>query len=151
MIPFSITTPMTAKQVVAATNALLQVARVDEACTQAEVDLIRTFYESFSADEAMPAFDTLLGQNAGMATDANVLLSNPEHREFVVGACVMVAYADGQLSDAETKSIHGVGRALGVSTERIGEIIDVVRDHLLSQFARLPDSGSVAKVAQELS
>lgn len=151
MIPFSITTPMTAKQTIAATNALLQVARVDAACTQAEVDLIRTFYQSFSADEAMPAFDTLLGQNTGMASGADVLLSDPEHREFVVGACVMVAYADGQLSDAETESIHGVGRALGVSAERIGQIIALVQDHLLSQLAGLPDSASVAKVAQELS
>ncbi len=147
MIPFAITKPMTANQIVAATNALLQVARVDAACTEAEIALIRAFYEASGADQSMPAFDTLLDKSSG---DVAKELSDVEHREFVLAFCVMVAYADGQLTDAERGSIHNVGAGIGVSDERIGEIISVVQDHLLAQLSNLPDSGAVVKVAQEL-
>lgn len=148
MIPFPMTHPMTAKEIVAATHALLQVARVDAACTREEIDLIRTFYQSNGADEALPAFDALLAQPPAGA-DA-LAIADSEHRDFVVALCVMVAYADGQLTDGEIRSVRNVGKALGVPAARIDDVMAQVKDHLLSQLSGLPDSGSVAKVAQEL-
>lgn len=149
MIPFAMTKPMNADQIVAATNALLQVARVDAACTEAEVALIRAFYEACGADQSMPAFDTLLGKPSSDVTKE--LLADREHSEFVLAFCVMVAYADGQLTDAERGSINDIGAKIGVSSERIGEIVSVVQDHLLAQLSHLPDSGAVVKVARELA
>jgi hypothetical protein len=151
MIPFSISKPMTSSQIVEMTAVLLRVARVDAACTKEEIALIRAFYGANGADESMPAFDVLLDKPSRATTKGDVLLPDVEHREFVLAACVMVAYADGQLSDAERNAIHEVGLEIGVPDKRIGEIVSVVQDHLLAQLSHLPDSGAVVKVAQELA
>lgn len=151
MIPFSMSKPMTADQIVAATNALLRVARVDAACTQEEIALIRAFYEANGSNDSMPAFATLLDKPAGDMEGSKVLLPDTEQREFVLAACVMVAYADGQLSEAERRSIQEVGVEIGVSDPRIDEIVKVVQDHLLAQLSHIPDTGAVVKVARELA
>ena len=68
MIPFPLTNAMTSKEIVAATHALLQVARVDAACTQEEIELIRSFYQANGNDDALPAFDALLAQPPAAAS-----------------------------------------------------------------------------------
>jgi hypothetical protein len=62
----------------------------------------------------------------------------------------MVAYADGELSQAEQAAIAQVSVHLALSEEHTAEILAQVKDTMLAQLAHLPDAASVAVVAKEL-
>jgi len=150
MLPIAATVTLTPAQIVLATQAMLHVAHVDAACTDEETTLIRAFYDGCGQDEVLPAFAPLL-ENAGARPPLHAdTFPEPGQQELVLTFSLMVAYADGALSDAERQAIAGLARQMGVPEARLAEIIAVVQDQLLAQLSKLPDAPSVAKVAQEL-
>ena len=150
MFPLMSELPLTPAQVVAATRLLLHVAHVDGAKADEEVALIRQFYDTCrGAGGDFPPFEEIaLGQREG-ALAANEF-PDAGQRDMIAALCLMVAYADGEFSEAERSAVEQAAHGLGLDDERIEQILAQVKDHMLAQFARLPDAESVAVVAKEL-
>jgi hypothetical protein len=146
MFPLLTDLTLTPTQIAAATSAMLRIAHVDGACTAEEVALIRTFYGD---GDGGPGFAALL---AGYATTpvGAADFADAGTREFVLATCIMVAYADGDLSPAEDAALHALAADLGVDAGQFGHLLALVKDHMLARLAGLPDTASVAAVAREL-
>lgn len=148
MVPFIPKQPLSPHEIVAATRAMLGVARAD-GIHDAEVDLIRRFYEG-AGNGAVPEFEALLGESRDSGAIDAALFEDAEHRELVVALCVMAGYADGAMSEAELSALRSAAKALGVGAPRLAEIIEGVKDHMVAQLAHLPEAESVARVVREL-
>lgn len=141
---------LSAEQVVQLTNAMIAVARVD-GITDAEAALIRAFYDGARRPE-MPTADTLLAGDAAARFDVKRLAgSTPEFADTVVLMCLMTAYADGKLSADERDCVQSIADGAGIDATRFAEHLSRVHDELIGALSHLPDSGSVARVVQELS
>ncbi len=129
---------------------MLHVAHVDGAGTVEEVALIRQFYDaSRTAGADFPAFEAIdAGQGTAQVSTAD--FPDAGHRDMIVALCVMVAYADGELSVQERATVGQAAASLGLANERVEQILAQVKDHMLAQLSRLPDAASVAVVAKEL-
>jgi len=150
MFPRMTELPLTPAQFVAATRLMLHVAHVDGAGTAEEVALIREFYDACrDASAQFPAFDTIeAGQGADTVSVRD--FPDPGHRDMIIALCLMVAYADGELSAAERAAVSKVAGNLDLAADRVEHILAQIKDSMLAQLARLPDSGSIAVVAKEL-
>jgi hypothetical protein len=148
MFPFA--TELDSSQVIAATRFMLRIAATDTV-QPGELELIRGFYDGCRpAGDAWPAFDPVLAQSANPFHLDPATFPAPAQRELLLSLGFMAAYGDGALTAGEQQLLDAAARDLGVSESRVGEIAAVVQDHLLGQFARLPDAGSVARVAKEM-
>lgn len=150
MFPLMTELPLAPAQLVAATRLLLHVAHVDGARSAEEVALIRQFYDACrTAGADFPAFESLDG---GEGADAVSARDFPDagHRDMLLALCLMVAYADGELSAAERTAIAKVARGFGLDDARVEQVLALVKDYMLAQLAHLPDAASVALVAKEL-
>lgn len=150
MFPLMTELPLTPSQVVAATRLMLHVAHVDGAGTVEEVALIRQFYDATrTASADSPAFETLDG-GRGAADVSTADFPDAGHRDMLVALCVMVAYADGELSTPERATVERAAAGLGLAADRVEAILAQVKDYMLAQLSRLPDAASVVVVAKEL-
>ena len=147
MFPLLADVSLDTDQTIAATRLLLHIAHVDGAQTAEEVALIRSFYEGAGDGATWPDFASLQPVRAG---EFNQTFAEPAQRDLVVAFCLMVAYADGALSADELSAVAAVANGIGMSPVRVDELLALVKDHMLAQFARLPDAASVATVAREL-
>jgi Tellurite resistance protein TerB len=139
---------LSAPQVLALTAAMLAVSHVD-GVHPAETQLIQQFYEG-SREGDMPAFADVQGSHPSAQELLKQLTFDTEFAEALVASCLMVAYADGDLTDNELATARGFASAYGVSTEQFDGELQVVRDALLGSLASLPDAASVAALAKEL-
>lgn len=146
MFPLMSEVTLTPPQMAAATSAMLRIAHVDDACTAEEVELIRTFYGDGIQG---PSFEALLGSYASTSPSA-ADFADAGAREMVLATCIMVAYADGELSAPELTALHALATGLGVDSGRFEHLLALVKDQMLARLAGLPDAGSVAAVAREL-
>lgn len=150
MLPLNAAVELDLAQKSLATRALLDIAQVDAGHVAEEIALIRAFYEA-DAEPGQVPFDSLLaasGQAAGLGPES---FPQPEQRDLVIGTCLMVAYADGQCSQAERGAIADLADRIGMARARVQALDEIVQDYLLSQLARLPDAASVARVGAELA
>jgi uncharacterized tellurite resistance protein B-like protein len=137
-------------QVTQLTKAMLSVACVDD-IQPAEAALIGQFYES-SRRADMPTTASFLADPAARQFDAKDLAgSTAAFADTVVLMCLMTAYADGELSAAELSNVQAIATTLGLDTARFNGHLEQVRDELVGALSHLPDAGSVAVVARELS
>jgi uncharacterized tellurite resistance protein B-like protein len=150
MLPSANTVTLSPAQLALATQVMLYVAHIDTARTDEETALIRAFYEACARDEALPPFEPLLEHAGARPTLDSGAFPEPGQQELVLSYCLMVAYADGTLSDAEKQAVSGIAQQIGVSEARLDEMISIVQDQLLAELSKLPDAQSVAKVAEEL-
>jgi len=150
MFPLMTKLPLTPAQVIAATRLVLHIAHVDGAGTAEEVALIRQFYDACrNASADFPAFDSIqAGQGDDVVSARD--FPDPGHRDMIVALCLMVAYADGELSAAERAAVSKVAGNLGLAADRVEHILAQIKDFMLSHLSGLPDAGSVAVVAKEL-
>lgn len=150
MFPLMTELPLAPAQVVAATRLMLRIAHVDGARTAEEVALIRQFYEAGrDAGADFPSFDAIAAEQ-GAVTVAAGAFPDAGHRDMILALCMMVAYADGDLSAHEHAAVGQVAGSLGVTVERTEQVLALVKDYMLAQLAGLPDAASVAVVAKEL-
>lgn len=150
MLPVNANVELDATQKTLATRAMLEIAQVDAGHAAEEIALIRAFYEA-DAEPAQLPFEhllTTLSQPAPLAAD-----SFPEagQRDLLISTCLMVAYADGQFSQAERAAIHTLAERIGMPPAQVTALDEIVQDYLLSQLANLPDAESVARVGVELA
>ncbi|MEO6277599.1 TerB family tellurite resistance protein [Roseateles sp.] len=139
---------LSAPQVHALTAAMLAVSHVD-GVHPSETQLIQTFYEG-SREGDMPAFADVQDSHARAEERLKQLPFDTEFADALVASCLMVGYADGDLTDNEMATARGLASAYGVSTEQFDRELQVVRDALLGSLASLPDAASVAALAKEL-
>ena len=142
------TDAMPRSQVIALVESMLSTARVDGVHPQ-EVALIAKFYEEQRKPD-MPAFDAVMaaaGKDPGLLPKVG---SDSEFAEQLVLMCLMTGYADGRLSDDERSHVLGLARQVGVSAQRVGELLIQVKDSLIASLAHLPDPESVAALAKTL-
>ena len=61
-----------------------------------------------------------------------------------------VSYTHLDVYKRQDEAVRSIALRLGVDSERFAQVLALVKDHLLAQFARLPDTGSIVAVAKEL-
>ena len=150
MFPLMTERPFSPAQVVAATRLVLHIARVDDAGTVEEVALIRQFYDACrTAGADFPAFDTIKDEQGSDVISARDF-PDPGHRDMVIALCLMVAYADGELSASERAAVGKAANGLGLAAEHVERILAQIKDFMLAHLSGLPDASSVAAVAKEL-
>ena len=150
MFPLKTDTPLTQAQVVAITRLMLQVAHVDGEKTAEEVALIRGFYEScVEAGNGWQDFASLAGESLVPAITASDFTDQGQ-REMALATGLMVAWADGAFSPKEDEAVRNIAVNLGVDNDRFAQVLALVKDHMLAQFARLPDTGSIVALAKEM-
>lgn len=150
MFPLMTELPLTSAQVVAATRVVLHIAHVDGPGTAEEVALIHQFYDACrNASTDFPAFDSIeAGKGADVVSARD--FPDPGHRDMILALCLMVAYADGELSAAERAAVSKVAGNLDLAADRVEQILAQIKDFMLAHLSGLPDAGSVAVVAKEL-
>jgi len=151
MFPLKTDTPFTREQVVEVTRALLQIAHVDSAGTAEEVAMVGQFYEGFRKSNGgeWPGFETISNDISGVSLSTE-LFPDVEQREMIVATCIMVAFADGVMSEKEQAAVRSMSENLSVSSDRFVQILELVKDFMLMQLSALPDPESIMAVAREL-
>jgi len=141
---------LSSAQVILLTKAMLSVALID-GLAPAEAALIGQFYEtSRSAD--MPSTAALLASPDARQFDVAELAGcAPDLADTVVLMCLMAAYADGRLSDAERAQVQAIASEIGLDDARVDVLLAQVRDELIGALSHLPDAASVATVVKELA
>lgn len=146
-IPDQVLTP---SQITQLTLAMLEVAAVD-GMHPAEAALIGQFYEG-SRTEDMPSTAAFMTNAEVQVLDAAALKgSSPDFADTVVLMCLMTAHADGNFSSAERDHVQALAAQMGVDAPRFDAHLEHVRDDLIGALSHLPDAGSVAAVAKEIS
>ena len=141
---------LSSTQLIQLTKAMLSVASVDD-IQPAEAALIGQFYES-SRRVDMPTTASFLADPVSRQFDAKDLTgSTAAFADTVVLMCLMTAHADGELSAAERSHVQSIATILGLDDARFNAHLEQVRDELVGALSHLPDAGSVAVVARELS
>jgi len=150
MLPFTDAVELDLAQKSLATRAMLEVAQVDAGHVAEEIALIRAFYEADAEPGQIP-FDSLLAASSQQAPLNSESFPMAGQRDLVISSCLMVAYADGQFSQAERTAIAAIAERIGMDAARFKMLDDIIQDHLLSQLANLPDAESVARVGAEMN
>lgn len=151
MFPLKTDTPFTPEQVVEVTRAMLRIAHVDGAGTAEEVAMIGQFYDGFRNSETgeWPGYETI-GRDFGGASLYADLFPDAGQREMIVATCIMVAFADGEMTEDELSALGKLSENLRINGDRFEEILALVKDFMLMQLAGLPDTASIMAVAREL-
>ena len=77
-------------------------------------------------------------------------LSSPELRSLFLKTSILMAWADGNVTDAERKVISDFSGALGVAPADLNKLEAAVKEYLLSHLSTVKNSEAVAGVAKKL-
>lgn len=151
MFPLKTDTPFTRDQVIEVTRVMLQIAHVDSAGTAEEVAMIGQFYDGFrnSGGAEWPGFETV-SRDFSETSVSEKLFPLAEQREMIVATCIMVAFADGKMTENELSALQKMSEDLSITSDRFVQILALVKDFMLMQLAGLPDTESIMQVAREL-
>ncbi len=141
------TMDLTKEEVFAVTIAMLGVAQVDGIKPE-EKTLIRDFYSAANSDS--PEFEDFEAHWNKQGYDIQTIVLEQQKREFLVYLSLMTAYADGHMSSEEETFISELALKINIKDEQLSDMMEDVKDELLSTLSKLPDSVGVAKVAAEM-
>ena len=103
-------------------RVMVRMTAADGRIDPSEVEVVRGVYfrlteQDLSAEEVASDAASTLGSAGTVATDVAAVapMLNDRGREMVLRAAVMVANADGDISEAEWKAFAELGQALGMS------------------------------------
>jgi tellurite resistance protein len=77
-------------------------------------------------------------------------LSSPQLKTLFVKTSILMAWADGKVTDAERKIISEFASALGVGAAELARLEAAVKEFLLSHLAPVKNTDAVAGVARKL-
>lgn len=119
-------------------RAMLAVARADGEAEPREVALI---------EQLAPIDDA-----ASDPTPAELAAAfpAPEGRELLLRSALLVAFVDGDYSDAERALVSSWAAALAVPAARLEELASAVKGFLMSPLLPLSNSPAVAEVSKKL-
>jgi uncharacterized membrane protein YebE (DUF533 family) len=130
-------------------QGMMRVAHSDGAHPR-ELELIRAFYEGCRADaEGLAEFGDLANVPYD-AESAKEVLDTPALKSALLTSCFLVAYADGNVSDSEAKTIAEMGKELGLDDAAIAETRERVKDQLLRQLTGSANLSALARIASRL-
>jgi len=145
-----------AQQAEAIARGLYAVAEVD-GVHERELALISEFYRTTADDQAAGAgagtsasASSLTRISALGPQDLAPLLPNGPMRELFIKASYLLAWSDGQVSEAERAQIGQFAAALAVSPETQRILESEVKDFLLRPLARLANVDAVTAVAKKI-
>lgn len=135
-----------ADQAEAIARGLIAVAKADGHIHEREAALIAEFYSSTTERPIDMAALERAAPVDGVYLAAT--LPTPELREVFLKTAVLLAYADGNYSADESKTIVAFAEALG--EKNLAHIETQVKEFMLGQLSHLQNSEGVAKVAKDL-
>jgi hypothetical protein len=139
---------VSALQAEAIARGLYAVALVD-GVHERELALISDFYRG--ASESPPAGAPSIERVGPLEPrDVAQLLPGADHRSLFVKAAFLLAWSDGQVTDAERAKIAEFARALEVPAAAQAKLEADVKDFLLRPLAGLQNVESVTAVARKL-
>jgi len=127
-------------------RGLIAVAKADGHIHEREAALIADFYSSTTER----AIDMAALDRADPVDGAYLAATLPtaELRELFLKTAVLLAYADGSYSSAESTVISSFASALGRTD--LAHIETQVKEFLLGQLTHIKNSAAVAEVAKKL-
>ncbi len=134
-----------ALQAEAMARGLYAIALVD-GIHEREMGMIQDFY-SAAAAESVASLERVGPFDPG---DLAEFLSEKPHRELFIKTALLLAWADGKVSDKERAKIGAFAKALDVTKELQGELEAEVKDFLLRPLAGLANTHAASKVAKKL-
>lgn len=128
-------------------RGLYAVAAVD-GVHEREAALIASFW----ADAGGGAAALAELQRAGTISSAELAgqLVTPAVRELFLRTALLLAYADGKVSDKERTILDDFAKALGAG-DRVAVLENEAKEYLLSHLTHVQNSAAVAEVAKKLS
>jgi uncharacterized membrane protein YebE (DUF533 family) len=135
-------------QAEALARGLIAVAKADGAMHDREAALIAEFFAATTDRVA-----DLAGLGRGTPVDGEYLaatLPGAELRKTFLKTAMLLAYADGVYSAAESKLIADFGAALGLGDGDLRDLEQQVKEFMLAQLTGIRNSAAVAEVAKEL-
>ena|SRR5215470_2372540 len=127
-------------------RGLIAVAKADGHIHEREAALIADFFSSVTER----AVDMAALERADPVDGAYLAATLPsaELRDLFLKTAVLLAYADGNYSAAESRTISGFAAAFGQTN--LADVEGQVKDYLLGQLTHVKNSAAVAEVAKEL-
>jgi tellurite resistance protein len=139
--------PIDALQAEAIARGLFAVARAD-GVHEREAALVASFWAdtggSAKALSELERREPISGEELAAALPAE-----PQRRLFLRSA-LLLALADGKVSEGERNLVHRYASVLGLE-QALPDMVDEVKEFLLSHLAHLQNVEAVAQVAKELS
>ena len=127
-------------------RGLYAVARCD-GVHEREAGLIASFW--IDAGGGGPLSDLERAESIKPVELAMALHSDAERQLFIKTA-ILLTWADGEVSDAEKKSVHDFATALGLDDAALERLGGSVKEFLLGQLVHVQNSDAVSAVAKKL-
>jgi tellurite resistance protein len=84
------------------------------------------------------------------SAELSAALGSAQLRHLFLKTSVLLAWADGKVTDAERKIIGEFAGALGVGAAELGRLEAAVKEYLLSHLSNVQNTPAVANVAKKL-
>lgn len=140
---------LTSAQVHAIVQGMALVAGAD-GNDEREIILMRQFWEACSPDvHEAESLDEVRNSPFDIAAARDALHSALLKQTFLA-ACLLVAYADGQVSGAEQATIAELIQRLDIDAELSAATHERVKTLLVEQLSRVSDLSTLQKIAQQL-
>lgn len=139
-------TPLDTFQAEAIARGLFAVAQAD-GMHEREAALVAAFWADTGGNAQ--SLSELQRRDAITSEELAAALSTPDLRRLFLKTAVLLALADGKVTDREHALLQGYAEHLGLKDEMAG-IETQVKEFLLSHLAHVQNTEAVAEVAKEL-
>lgn len=130
-------------------RGLYALSRVD-GHEEREGILIRSLWMDAVGEEKEGDISAIEKMSDISAADLATSLRSPELRRVFMKTALLLAWADGSVSEPERKWIEDTAKVLGIAEKELAHEDDQVRTFLLSQFANLQNVDAAKQVAKKL-
>jgi DnaJ-domain-containing protein 1 len=140
-------TPLEKNHAEAIARGLFAIAKAD-GIHQREAALIASFWADAGGN-----FSALSQLERGAditSAELGATLNTPELRQMFLKTALLMAFADGEVSTAESQLVRQYAADLGF-TEQLGQLEAQVKDFLLSQLSHIHNTAGLAEVAKKLA
>ena len=137
--------PQSAAEAIA--RGLYAVAKVD-GLHEREEALVGSFWSDVGGGAS--ALAALERGAAITAAELGAALPEKEQRQLFVKTSLLLAWADGKITDEEKKIIGDFATALGIDKVALGKLEASVKEYLLGHLSPIQNAEAVAEIAKKL-
>jgi tellurite resistance protein len=128
-------------------RGLYAVARVD-GLHEREAGLIASFW--IEAGGGAGALSDLERSSAITPVELASTLRSEQQRQLFIKTAILLTWADGEVTDAERKSVHDFAAALQVDDATLDKLEAGVKDFLLGHLVHLQNVEAASEVARKM-
>ncbi len=139
--------PLTTAQAEAIARGLFHIAHSD-GLHEREAALVASFWAESGG--AMNALSDLARRGPLPLEELVAVLDTAELRKLFVKTALLLAFADGQVSGAESELVRKYAADLGLS-DSLGHLEEQVKEFLLSQLSHIHNTQALAQIAKKLA